>query len=847
MNYSSRHLRFGWWALAIYVCLGIGLEMMHGFKIGWYLDVGNEARRLMFTLGHFHGTMLSLVNIAAGLTIRNVEGFRVRSATSWALIWAAILLPGGFLLGGFVTYDGDPGSGVWLVPIGALFLLYGVIGFALGFPKNDQTMPSRRAKRKSVSGLAKILLGALTIAFGLSAQAALPALIPREILFGNPARAFPQISPDGRQISWLAPDQSGVVNVWIGAADGADAHAVTNENHRPIQWYAWAGDSAHILYLQDNAGDEIDHLFSASLTNGNVRDLTPFRGVRAQNVLTDLQHPRFVLVALNLRDRQAFDMYRVDLETGAITLEATNPGDVLTWSTDNNFVIRAATAFDGKSGASIVRVRDATDKPWRDLVVMPFERALFAGEVVGGSLIAGFDPDGKSLIIQSALGVEAGVSPAGEQPSPAGEGMTPAKSRSVRPTRPPLHPDKGRLVRVNLGDGKESAVLAQDPECDVATTGLGDEPSVLRDPVTHAIQAVEFNYSTSHWVFLDPKLQADFAVIGGRASGFLDLISRDRTDRKWIIAAHRSDAPATYYLFDRDAKKLSKLYDEYPALAGAALAPKKGIVIKARDGLSLPSYLTTPPGVEPKNLPLVLLIHGGPWFRDYDNYDSEVQLLANRGYAVLQVNYRGSTGFGLKFLNAGTNEWGRGTQEDLFDAVQWAISEGIADPKRIAAMGWSGGGFATLLALEMRPEMFACGVDGVGPAELATLYRSFPSYWSNITHRWRRRGGDFDHNEQLNREVSPLYHVDKIRAPLLIGQGKNDPRVTIANSDAMVAALRKAKREVTYIVYPDEGHGFARPENNLDFYGRVEEFLAKHLGGRTEPWKKIEGATAEVR
>ncbi len=270
-------------------------------------------------------------------------------------------------------------------------------------------------------------------------------------------------------------------------------------------------------------------------------------------------------------------------------------------------------------------------------------------------------------------------------------------------------------------------------------------------------------------------------------------------------------------------------------------------MIKARNGLELVSYLTTPLGVPPKNLPLVLLIHGGPWFRDNFDFDPEVQLLANRGYAVLQVNYRGSTGFGLKFLNAGTNEWGRGTQEDLFDAVKWAIDQGTADPKRIAAMGWSGGGFATLLALEMRPEMFACGVDGVGPADLATLFRSFPSYWSNIMMRWRRRGGDFDHNEKLNREVSPLYHVDKIRAPLLIGQGQNDPRVTIANSDAMVAALRKAKREVTYVVYPDEGHGFARPENNLDFYGRVEEFLAKHLGGRAEPWKKIEGATAELR
>ncbi len=645
-----------------------------------------------------------------------------------------------------------------------------------------------------------------------SAQAGLPALIPREVLFGNPERAAPQISPDGKQIAWLAPAKNGVLNVWASALDGTNPHAITDETHRPIFWYAWGGDGRHLLYLQDNAGDEINHLFSADLTTGNVRDLTPFRGVRAQNVLTDGEHPRFVLVALNLRDREAFDMYRVDLETGAVTLEATNPGDVLTWTTDNDFVIRAATAFDGKTEASVIRVRDGADKPWRDLVTMPFERALFAGQVVGGSLIAGFAPDGKSLVIHSALGS-----------------------------------DKGRLVRVDLRDGKELEVLAQDPQSDVANDGLGDGPTVLTDPVTNAIQAVEFDYSAPHWVFLDPKLKADFEIIGREVPGFLDLISRDQADRKWLVAARRSEAPASYYLFDRAAKKVSKLYDEHPALTKATLAPKKGVVIKARDGLSLPAYLTTPAGVEPKNLPMVLLIHGGPWYRDYDNYDPEVQLLANRGYAVLQVNYRGSTGFGLEFLNAGTGQWGRGTQEDLYDSVQWAIDQGIADPKRIAAMGWSGGGFATLLALEQRPDLFACGVDGVGPAELATLYKTTPSYWMNIMPRWRRRGGDFDHDDKLNREVSPLYHVDKIRDPLLIGQGKNDPRVPIENADGMVAALRKAKHEVIYVVYPDEGHGFARPENNLDFYGRVEEFLAKHLGGRAEPWKKIEGATAELR
>ena len=642
--------------------------------------------------------------------------------------------------------------------------------------------------------------------------AKLPALIPREILFGNPERSHPEVSPDGAQIAWLAPDKNEVLNVWASAIDGKNPHPITNEPHRPIAWYAWGGDAKHILYLQDNAGDENEHLFSTDLTNGNVRDLTPFRGVRAQNVLTDLQHPRFVLVALNLRDRHAFDMYRIDLETGAVTLEATNPGDVLTWTTDNDFVIRAATAFDGKTAASIVRVRDAADKPWRDLVVMPFERALFAGEVFIGSLVAGFDPDGKSLVIHSAL-----------------------------------HSDKGRLVRVDLRSGEELGVVAQDPQSDVADQDEMVAPKILTNPTTNAVEAVLFDYTKPHWVFLDPKMEADFATISHEAAGFIDLASRDRADRRWIIAARRSDRPASYYTFDRETKKVALLYDENPPLQRYTLAPKKPAIIKARDGLELASYLTSPPGVEAKNLPLVLLIHGGPWDRDHDNYDPEVQFLTNRGYAVLQVNYRGSTGFGLKFFNAGNNEYGRGMQQDLYDAVQWAIDQKIVDPKRIATMGGSGGGFATLCALEMRPDLFACGVDVVGPSDQAANFRSFPSYWSIVMPRWRRRGGDFDHDEELNRKVSPLYHVDKIRAPLLIGQGKNDPRVAIATSDAMVAALRKAKREVAYVVYSDEGHGFARPENQLDFYGRVEEFLAKHLGGRAEPWKKISGSTAELR
>ena len=417
----------------------------------------------------------------------------------------------------------------------------------------------------------------------LDIHAELPPLIPRETLFGSPARTQPQLSPDGTQIAWLAPDKNGALNVWASLSDGKNPHAITHQSNRPIAWYAWAGDGKRIVYLQDNAGDENDHLFSADLTNGKVRDLTPFPGVRAQNVMTDLHHPRLALVALNKRDHHVFDMYRVGLETGAVTLEAENPGDVLTWATDNDFVIRGATAFDGKTAASIVRVRDAADKPWRDLVVMPFERALFGGEVYVGSLIAGFDPDGRSLIIHSAL-----------------------------------HSDKGRLVRVDLHTGEELGVVAHDPRCDVADQDEMVAPKILTNPATNAIEAALFEYTTPHWVFLDPKIKADFEKIGHEMTGLVDVISRDSADRKWIITAHRSDRPASFYTFDRETKKVTLLYDEHPALQRYTLAAKRPVIIKARDGLEMVSYLTAPAGVETKNLPLVLLIHGGPWYRDHD-------------------------------------------------------------------------------------------------------------------------------------------------------------------------------------------------------------------------------------
>ena len=662
---------------------------------------------------------------------------------------------------------------------------------------------------RSPAVLAALLVLALVPAVA-GAAATTPALIPRAVLFGNPPRDFPQISPDGGRVSWLAPDANGVQNVWVQSVAGDSAKPATHETHRPIRFYRWAADSRHLLYLQDGDGDENNHLFSADLETGTIRDLTPFRGVRAQNMLLSEKHPGTILVGLNLRDRRFFDMHRIDLETGAVTLEAKNPGDVLTWTTDWDFVIRAATAFDPATCNTVIRVRDAADQPWRDLVTMPFEQALFDGQVVNGSLVAAFGPDNKSLVLHSALGA-----------------------------------NYGRLVRVDGETGKELEVLASHPASDVASDGL--HPGVMLDPEKRRVGAVEFDPGEPEWKFLDPDLAADFAKLAKAAPGHANIVSSDKANRSWIVVVRRSDAPDRYVRYDRGTGAVTPLYSARPALEGVALAPKRVVSIPARDGAKLVSYLTLPPGLPAKKLPLVLFVHGGPWVRDHAEFDPEVQLLANRGYAVLQVNYRGSTGFGVKFLNSSTHEWGRGTQQDLYDAVKWTVAQGIADPKRVACMGWSGGGYATLMALWQQPAMFACGVDGVGPGDLRTLFGSFPTYWDGILARWRRRVGDVEHDDAFNRERSPIYHVDAMRAPLLVGQGKNDPRVKLATADAMVKALRDAGREVTYVVYPDEGHGFARPENQLDFFGRVEEFLAQHLGGRSESWAKLDGATAELK
>ena len=626
-------------------------------------------------------------------------------------------------------------------------------------------------------------------------RAELPPLVPRDLFFGNPVKAGPQISPDGKLLGYLAPSKEGTLNVWVRTLGRDDDRMVTNDIKRGIRQYFFAEDGQHLLYLQDVGGNENFHLYAVDLATQAVKDLTPHEGVRAEGVERDRKHPDELVVSLNLRDKKYFDAYRISIQTGEEKLDAQNPGDVEGWATDADFVVRGAQARDPADGSTIWRVRDDANSPWRDLLRLPPEEN---GDFVD------FTADGKAAYVTMSIGS-----------------------------------DVTRLVKLDLATGKELGTIATDPRCDVG--------GVMIQPDTHVIQAVGFNYLRNEWKVLDPSIEADHAAIRKLTPGDYSVVSRDRADRTWIVATTVSDGPVKWYLYDRPARKATFLFTNQPALEELQLAKIEGVVIEARDGLKLPCYLTLPVGVPAKNLPCVLYTHGGPWARDTWGYNPTDQWLANRGYAVLNVNFRASTGFGKAFLHAGELQWGLKMQDDLTDAAKWAIAKGYADPKRIAIMGGSYGGYATLAGLTFTPDLYACGVDIVGPSNLKTLLQSVPPYWATMRKLWDLRMGRVDEDSVFNQRISPLFHVDAIQKPLLIGQGQNDPRVNVRESDQIVAAMRAKNLPVEYVVYTDEGHGFARPQNRLDFYGRVEPFLAKYLGGRAQPFEEVKGSSAVVK
>ncbi|MGE5278537.1 MAG: S9 family peptidase [Acidobacteriota bacterium] len=642
---------------------------------------------------------------------------------------------------------------------------------------------------------AAAFLGALALPGLLAAE--LPPVIPREVLFGNPERAQPRLSPDGQRLAWIAPDKKNVLQVWVKTVGKDDDRMVTADQKRGIRRYFWAYDNKTLLYLQDNDGDENFHVYGVDLASGNVRDETAFQGVRAELLDVNPDFPDEVLLQMNLRDRHVMDVHRLILSTGALTLDTENPGDVAGWATDAKFQVRAAQVATPEGGNEI-RIRDDAKSPWKTMLKVGPEEILEFGD---------FTADGRSAYLRSSIGS-----------------------------------DTARLVLRDLATGSEK-VLAASPEVDAG--------AVLIHPRTHVAQAVSFAAGRSTWKVLDPSVQPDFDAIGKLHEGDFEVVNRTAADDAWLVAFTSDRGPVAWYRWDRAARKGALLFTAQPKLEGLPLAEMKPVVIESRDGLSLNSYLTLPVGVAPKSLPLVLFVHGGPWSRDVWGYSPYAQWLANRGYAVLQVNYRASIGYGKKFLNAGNRQWGLKMHDDLIDAAKWAIGKGIADPRRIAVFGGSYGGYAALAAATFTPDFFACNVDIVGPSNLKTLLNSIPPYWKPIRSMFNVRMGNVDDpkDAELVHNASPLFRADKITRPLLIGQGANDPRVNVKESEQIVEAIEKNKGSVTYVLYPDEGHGFARPENRIDFNARAEKFLGSCLGGRVEPMEgdRIPGSTAVVR
>ncbi|MBK5257991.1 MAG: S9 family peptidase [Thermoanaerobaculia bacterium] len=628
-------------------------------------------------------------------------------------------------------------------------------------------------------------------------QADLPPIIPREVLFGNPERANPQLSPDAKRLAWIAPDKKNVLQVWVKTIGKDDDKIITADKKRGIRTYAWADDNKTLLYIQDNDGDENFHLYGVDLESGNVRDYTPIQGTRAQIVAVEPGVPNEILVALNARSRQVFDVYRLNLTTGALVLDTENPGDVLGWDADANLNVLAAQVSTPEGGTEI-RVRETPKSPWRTWMKAGPEENLG---------IVTLSNDGKSAIIESSLGY-----------------------------------DTSRVLDRNIATGAEKLI---------ATSADVDAGIVMINPSSRTVEAVSFEPGRRTWKTIDPSVAGDFAEIAKLADGDFTIVNRDRASKTWLVSFTSDRGPVRWFTWDRVAKKGTQLFSAQPKLEGLQLAEMKPVVVKTRDGMNMHAYLTLPAGIPAKNLPMVLFVHGGPWGRDTWGYRGYPQWLANRGYAVLQANFRGSTGYGKKFLHAGDRQWGLKMHDDLIDAANWAVKQGYVDPKRIAIMGGSYGGYATLAGVTFTPDYFACGVDIVGPSNLKTLIGSIPPYWKPMRAIFDTRMGNVDDpkDAELVRNASPLFKANQIKKPLLIGQGANDPRVNVAESEQIVDAIQKNGGSVTYVVYSDEGHGFARPENSIDFNARTETFLASCLGGRAEPMgvDRVAGSTAEVK
>lgn len=610
------------------------------------------------------------------------------------------------------------------------------------------------------------------------------SLIPRTILFGNPEKSVVRISPKGDYLSYVAP-YKGVLNIWIQKLDGTrDAKPMTFDKGRGIRNYMWAYDNQHILYIQDKDGDENWCLYALNIKTNGVHTYVDKKNVQTRFIHSSKKYPHKYVIGINDRTPNFHDLYALDLKEKSLKKLYEN-NEFVGFMLDDDFNLKLAIKMNEKSEHVWMKKEEGD---WAPFISFSHEDSTNSGPVC-------LSRDGQSVYMMDSRG-----------------------GNFANLTLVDLKTQKSRKI-LESNNAEMSVVFHDDDKIPVWYTENRLKPKRT---------------------IIDKKYVKDYEILDQAQKGFPLFVSADQADQKWIVAYLVDAGPTDYYMYDRQKKSLQYLFSNQPALENVPLQPMHGLDIPSRDGLRLACYLTLPAGhtmTSASKLPTVLLVHGGPEARDSWGYNSEHQWLANRGYAVMSVNYRGSSGFGKQFVAAGDGEWAGKMHDDLIDATTFLIQKNISDPQKIAIMGGSYGGYATLVGLTMTPDFFACGVCIVGMSNLITLYKSFPPYWKPIIENFKLKIGG-DPNTETGRKIfekkSPLFFVDQIKKPLIIAHGANDPRVKQAEADQIVEAMEKNGIPVTYALYPDEGHGFARPENRISFYALTEKFLAHILGGRYE-------------
>jgi dipeptidyl aminopeptidase/acylaminoacyl peptidase len=610
-------------------------------------------------------------------------------------------------------------------------------------------------------------------------------MIKREILFGNPEKVCVRLSPDGKYLTYIAPYQE-VLNIWLAPLDNInEAFVITQDKKRGVHTYNWAFDSKTLLYVKDQEGDENWQLFAVDVQTRQHKCLTPQSGIQARIEKLSPLFPQELLVGINERDPAYHDLYKLNIQTGEKVLIFKNEG-YSSYVCDESLKLKVLTQETPEGGSAWFHFNDGN--------IISFQKVPVEDRLTTAPLH--FNKDGSKFYFLDSRGRNTGA-----------------------------------LFEFNLTTGNQT-LIGGDSRTDIS--------DVMVNPVTKEIEAYAITYARKEWNFCNKNIAEELKAFQGIKEGDVEILSRTLDDQHWIVGFLKDNGPLHYYHYDRHKKQKSFLFSNRPELENVPLVKMRPTIIKARDGLDLMCYLSLPEDCEKLSqpLPLILLVHGGPSARDYWGYEPIPQWLANRGYAVLSVNYRGSAGFGKNFLNAGNGEWGQRMHEDLLDAVQWVIEQKIADPQRVAIMGGSYGGYATLIGLTFTPDIFACGIDIVGPSNLVTLVESIPPYWKPFIAAFKVTiGADFDTPEgkEFLKQRSPIHYVNQIKKPLLICQGANDPRVKQAEADQIVKEMKEKNIPVTYVLYPDEGHGLTRPENRLSFFGIAEAFLSQHLGGAKQP------------